>query len=202
MSDENRPVGTKHDGGQSTGWVILGVALVVLGAVLGAQQLGIMPWPLTRSWEILVKARSGIGIVLLGILVIVWTQSGHRFTAPVHGTKLYRSRKDKWLAGVLGGVADYFSIDVTLLRLAFIALVVLFDVGALVVVYIIMAIVVPVEPVAGAVAPAAPAAAPAPPAPPVVVEPAPPVVEPAPPTASDADQGQAGASAGEPTTWA
>lgn len=35
VSDENRPVGTKHDGGQSTGWVILGVALVVVGAPAG-----------------------------------------------------------------------------------------------------------------------------------------------------------------------
>lgn len=193
MSDENRPVGTKHDDGQSTGWVILGVALVVVGAVLGAQQLGIMPWPLTRSWEILVKARSGVGIVLLGILLIVWTQSGHRFTAPVHGTKLFRSREDKWLAGVLGGVAEYFSIDVTLLRLAFIALVVLFDVGALVVVYIIMAIVVPVEPETAAVAPAVPVTAPAPPATPV---------EPTPPAAPESGEAPAGPPAGEPTTWA
>ena len=44
----------------------------------------------------------------------------------------------------------------TLLRLAFIALVVLFDVGALVVVYIVMAIVVPVRPEGGPVVAAAP----------------------------------------------
>jgi phage shock protein C len=144
VSDENRP-----NGSQSTGWVVLGIALVVVGVVLGAQQMGIVPWPLTRAWGFLVKARGGVGIVLLGILLIVWTQSGHRFTAPAHGTKLFRTREDKWLAGVLGGLAQYFSVDVTLLRLVFIALVVLFDVGALVVVYIVMAIVVPMEPEGG-----------------------------------------------------
>jgi phage shock protein C len=177
VSNENGPVSTKPDGGDSTGWVVLGVALVVVGAVLGAQQLGIVPWRIATTWEYMVKARGGLGIVLVGILLIVWSQSGHRFTAPAHGTKLYRSRGDKWLAGVLGGLADYFSIDVTLLRLMFIALVVLFDVGALVVVYIVMAIVVPVEPEIVPVVPAAPApsSVPVPPSPPVPVEPAPPV---------------------------
>lgn len=193
MSDENRPAGTKHDDGQSAGWVILGVALVVVGAALGAQQLGIMPWPLTRTWEFMVRARSGVGIVLLGILLIVWTQSGHRFKAPAYGTKLYRSREDKWLAGVLGGVAEYFSIDVTLLRLVFIALVVLFGVRALVVVYIIMAMVVPVKPEASGVTPAAPVAAPVPP----TVS-----AEPAPPAAYGSGEGPAEAPAGEPATRA
>jgi len=172
VSDENRPAG-KSDGSQSTGWVLLGIALIVVGVVLGAQQLGIVPWSLNRAWGFLVRARGGVGIVLIGILLIVWTQSGHRFTAPAHGTKLYRSREDKWLTGVLGGLAEYFSVDVTLLRLVFLALVVLFDVGALVAVYIVMAIVVPVEPeVASHVviaAPVTPVAAP--PAPPVVAEP-------------------------------
>jgi len=172
VSNENHPAGNKPDGGDSTGWVVLGVALVVVGAVLGAQQLGIIPWRLANTWEYMVRARGGVGILLVGIMLIVWSQSGHRIATPPRGTKLYRSRDEKWLAGVLGGLADYFSVDVTLLRLAFIALVVLFDVGALVVVYIVMAIVVPVEPEGGAVIPAAPAPAPAPP---VSVEPAPPV---------------------------
>lgn len=188
MSNENDPNGTKPDGGDSTGWVVLGVALVVVGAVLGAQQLGVIPWRLASTWEYMVRARGGIGILLVGILLIVWSQSGHRFTAPAHGTKLFRSREDKWLAGVLGGLAEYFSIDVTLLRLAFIALVVLFDVGALVVVYIVMAIVVPVRPEGGPVVAAAPAPAPSPaPAPtPAPVTVAPPVpVEPTPPVAAE-----------------
>jgi len=34
--------------------------------------------------------------------------------------KLYRSQKDKWIAGVLGGLGEYLGVDATLLRLAFI----------------------------------------------------------------------------------
>ena len=36
--------------------------------------------------------------------------------------KLYRSRSDKKIAGVCGGLAKYFSIDVTLIRLAVVLL--------------------------------------------------------------------------------
>ena len=144
MTDQNHPAGTgDHD---STGWVILGGVLIAAGLFLGARTLGILPWPFVEFWGLAVKARYGIGIVVVGILLIVWAQSGHRFAAPVRGTKLYRSREGKWLAGVLGGLAEYFQVDVTWLRLAFIALVVLFDMGALVAAYIIMAIVVPQEP--------------------------------------------------------
>ena len=57
------------------------------------------------------------------------------------------SRTDKWVAGVLGGLGQYLGIDPVLLRLAFIVLV-LAGWGALVVAYIIMAIVVPREPAA------------------------------------------------------
>lgn len=34
--------------------------------------------------------------------------------------KLYRSEKDKWIGGILGGLGEYLGMDSTLLRLAFI----------------------------------------------------------------------------------
>ena len=36
--------------------------------------------------------------------------------------KLYRSRTDKKIAGVCGGLAEYFNIDATILRIIFIVL--------------------------------------------------------------------------------
>lgn len=54
--------------------------------------------------------------------------------------KLYRSSQNKMLAGVCAGVADFFGLDVKLVRLVwFIAL--LFGAGAIL--YIILWIVVP-----------------------------------------------------------
>ena len=59
--------------------------------------------------------------------------------------KLYRSFKDKMLGGVAGGLAEYFGIDVTLVRVLFV--VTLFLGGTGVLAYIIMWIIVPEEPI-------------------------------------------------------
>ena len=59
--------------------------------------------------------------------------------------KLYRSRSDKMIAGVCGGLGYYLGIDPTLIRLAFVLLV-LFGVGSGFLAYIIMMLIVPLEP--------------------------------------------------------
>ena len=38
----------------------------------------------------------------------------------MEGKRLYRSRKDRMICGVCGGIAKYFNIDPTLVRLAFV----------------------------------------------------------------------------------
>ena len=58
--------------------------------------------------------------------------------------KLYRSRTDKKVCGVCGGVAKYFSIDPTLVRLAAVLLTLAGCSGLLI--YIICALVIPEEP--------------------------------------------------------
>ncbi len=59
--------------------------------------------------------------------------------------KLYRSRNNKKLAGVCGGIAEYFKIDVTIVRLIW-ALATLFSVGTGLLVYLVCALVIPEEP--------------------------------------------------------
>lgn len=58
--------------------------------------------------------------------------------------KLYRSNHDKMIAGVCGGLAEYFEIDSTLIRLLFLALLIFGGGGILI--YLIMWIVVPKKP--------------------------------------------------------
>ncbi len=58
--------------------------------------------------------------------------------------KLYKSVKDKKLCGVCAGIAEYFGIDSTLVRLAWIVFCVLGGAGLLA--YIIAAIVMPTKP--------------------------------------------------------
>jgi phage shock protein C len=59
--------------------------------------------------------------------------------------RLYRSRDERMLAGVCGGLAKYFRIDPTIIRLIFVVLALAGGPGLLI--YIIMWIVVPEEPV-------------------------------------------------------
>jgi len=59
--------------------------------------------------------------------------------------KLYRSVTDKKIAGVCGGLAEYFEVDSTVVRLIFIALLLL-GVGPALLLYLIMWLVVPEEP--------------------------------------------------------
>jgi len=58
--------------------------------------------------------------------------------------KLYRSRYSKKIAGVCGGLAEYFNIDPTIIRLVWAVLILAYGTGLLV--YIIAALVIPLEP--------------------------------------------------------
>jgi phage shock protein C len=58
--------------------------------------------------------------------------------------KLYRSRHDKMIGGVCAGLADYFQMDATWMRLIFILFLLLG--GSALLVYIVMWIIVPLEP--------------------------------------------------------
>lgn len=58
--------------------------------------------------------------------------------------KLYRSNSDKVLAGVCGGLGEYFQIDSVIIRLIFILII--FGGGAGLWIYLIMALVIPNNP--------------------------------------------------------
>jgi phage shock protein C len=63
--------------------------------------------------------------------------------------RLYRSRSDRMIFGVAGGMADWLDLDPSLVRLVWALLVVAGGVGLLL--YIIAAIVIPEEPIGAAV---------------------------------------------------
>ena len=61
--------------------------------------------------------------------------------------RLYRSQSDKKIAGVCGGIAEYFNIDPTIVRLLWLILVFCFGGGL--VAYLLAVIVIPYRPVQG-----------------------------------------------------
>jgi phage shock protein C len=59
--------------------------------------------------------------------------------------RLFRSQARKMLGGVCGGLGDYFEIDVTLIRLVFVAISLVTAIIPMVIFYLIAWIIIPVE---------------------------------------------------------
>ena len=58
--------------------------------------------------------------------------------------RLYRSKTDRKIAGVCGGLAEYFNLDPTIIRVIWAVLTLFYGTGLLI--YLIMAVVVPEKP--------------------------------------------------------
>ena len=60
--------------------------------------------------------------------------------------RLYKSRRDRRLFGVLGGIAEYFALDPSLVRIGY-TLITVFTVGLPgIVLYVLMSIIIPSAP--------------------------------------------------------
>lgn len=182
---------------RSNAVALAGVGLIALGLWWFVRSTGIVP---PAVLDAINTGAGALTLIALGVVVIIFSRRGV-LAAPKAGTRLYRSREDRWLGGVLGGLGAYLGIDPLLLRVAAIVLTVL-GAGVLIPAYIVMWIVVPEEPYKNAGAPyqaaatgwpaqptaaevpqPAPAEVPQPPAPAVPTEPA---MPPQPPMAPDA----------------
>lgn len=153
--------------------VLIGALLLVAGLWMLMGRFFALPSVVGEIWQRIRSADDAVALIIIGAAIVVFAQRKDHPGMPAKGTRLYRARSEKWLGGVLGGLARYFSVDVTVLRLAFIALAFLLDIGGIVVAYIVLWIVVPEEP-EGAVSTVSlpPAVAPYAPPPPQWPEPA------------------------------
>ena len=58
--------------------------------------------------------------------------------------RLLRSRSERWIAGICGGIGEYFDIDATVIRALFVLFSLVFGSGLLF--YLILWILIPLEP--------------------------------------------------------
>ncbi len=128
-----------------------GIILVLIGAFLLLINLGWLadlPW-----WSF--SRRLLLPVLLIGIGgILVLTYSRRRSAAadaaidpsagPVNVRELRKSRTEKKLFGVCGGLAKYFDLDPTIVRIIFVILV-LVSFGWALLLYIILGIVMPEE---------------------------------------------------------
>ncbi|GGE36490.1 hypothetical protein GCM10011391_14110 [Pullulanibacillus camelliae] len=59
--------------------------------------------------------------------------------------RLYRSRKNRMLAGILGGIAEMLNIDATIIRVIYVVLLVISAFFPLVLLYFILYFIIPGE---------------------------------------------------------
>ena len=164
-----------------TGWTLLaGVVLIVMGVWI---LLGRLFYPVAVVMAYLGRIGWPLVLVALGVLLILRARGGGFNVA---GKKLYRSRTNRMIGGVIAGAADYLGVDATVLRVIYVVLALFTGIWWGLLLYILAMIIVPEEPYpAGWVPPVAPPAPTPPPAAPPVPQSGPTAPQPpAPPAAA------------------
>lgn len=144
---------------------VTGLTLILAGTIYLLSELGV--WTGFVFSELVLPWLVGIAVILLGFGLLTWRSSGEDDDAsktkkkaveaetgepkvveePKRSgrEKLMRSRTDKKLLGVCGGIAEYLNLDSTLIRIAFVVGVIGSG-GPFVLGYLILALVMPKEP--------------------------------------------------------
>jgi len=148
-----------------TGWTVLaGVVLIVMGVWI---LLGRLFWPVAVVMGYLGRIGWPLVLVAVGVLLIIRARGGGFNVA---GKKLYRSRTNRMIGGVIGGFAEYLGVDATVLRVIYAFLSLFTGIWWGVLLYVIAMIIVPEQTYPAGWVPAAAPPAPTPPpsaAPPV-----------------------------------
>ncbi len=126
--------------------LILGLVLVGLGIWFLLQNLNLIPGPFYALLRFIESAFWPAMLILLGVLIILATGRSGGIHISAGGRPLHRSRTNRMIAGVAGGLGEYFDIDPVLIRLVWAVLVFTPLSPAAIIAYIIMAIVIPEAP--------------------------------------------------------
>jgi len=125
-----------------------GSLLVILGLFFLLRQMGLfygfefwhIPWQMV--WAIFLI---GVGFYLLYNRKKKDDTESDSDVFELKGKKLFRSRSQKMMAGVCGGIAEYFEMDVSIIRILW-AIVTIASAGFGILVYILMIIIFPEAP--------------------------------------------------------
>lgn len=148
---------------------VAGLSLIVVGMVYIFQHLGMWNGLDVSTFVGFLPWLAGILIILVGLGVLSWRPRKKAKVRPrkvrresargrgavveeaevrVEGKKRLMKSRDKKIAGVCAGIADYFNIDPTLVRIAFVIGTLVTN-GAFLLAYVILSIVMPKEEPAG-----------------------------------------------------
>ena len=119
-----------------------GSILIVIGLFLLLRQFGLFYQ--FRFWHIPWQSIWAIIIILIGILLLYnrTKVEDNVDVKPSSKKNLYRSKSQKMMGGVCGGLAEYFNFDVSIIRILWVIGTVI-SAGIGIVVYIVMLLVFP-----------------------------------------------------------
>lgn len=122
-----------------------GSLLIIIGAFLLFRQMGV--FYTFNFWHIPWQSVWAVILIVIGA-VLLFNKTRDEKTdgdSKDSGKKLYRSRNQKMVSGVCGGLAEYFEIDVSVVRVLWVVGTLL-SVGFGILVYIVMLIIFPEQP--------------------------------------------------------
>lgn len=126
--------------------IIIGLALVGYG-LFSIFQFALGPvWSIISGiWRVVAAVTWPVLIIAVGGLIIYKGKNGGLDKLTFAGRKLYRSQTDKWVSGVLGGLAEYVGVDSLWVRVLYIIFM-LASFGWAIIIYFILAAVIPENP--------------------------------------------------------
>jgi len=133
-----------------------GALFIMTGIAILLKQMGIFSY--FRFFQIPWQMIWAVFFILIGVFLL-YNKNPFKKEAPEGGEtddggtdskfsekQVFRSKEDKMLAGVCAGLADYFNLDATVVRLAYV-LITLASVGIGILAYIVLILVFPEKPV-------------------------------------------------------
>jgi phage shock protein C len=134
--------------------VFWGSALIIVGVIILLKQFGLFYY--IRYWDIPWKVIWSILLIVLGVFLLVnkkeseneggtgISSSPENNTSDRNAKKLFRSRSSKMISGVCAGLANYFDLDISVVRISWVLLT-LISFGAGIIGYIVLMIVIQEE---------------------------------------------------------
>lgn len=93
-----------------------GMLLIIMGVFLWGSKYTFIYWPIIPGVHIHSRDLVPFALVLVGIYILYVFGRHTRTERATGGKWLYRSRTDRKVAGVCGGIAEYYNVDPTLVR--------------------------------------------------------------------------------------
>ena len=134
---------------------VIGAVLIVVGSILLMDNLGVLEW---LTWDMSWNVFMPILFIVLGLYIIL--NHKNRKLLPPHeeageetrpndrsepyANILHRSSRNKKILGVCGGIAEYFGVDPSLIRIAFVLLLFV-SFGLALILYVALAFFLPVD---------------------------------------------------------